>query len=154
MKLRHDRRRRLPSRCRCDGSFFFFRAVGRAATHTLSLHDALPICLELSIGYGIVAPLWGWSHPDWRANRITVDRTEYSRITRNVQIGPDNTWRHSGPVQVVTGPRATAPTSASVPAGTVAPGAAAAVAASQRAGTRTTQPPTTTAQPATTPQAP
>src|SRR5438105_4162867 len=110
--------------------------------------------LELSIGYGIVAPLWGWSHPDWRANRITVDRTEYSRITRNVQIGPDNTWRHSGPVQVVTGPRATAPTSASVPAGTVAPGAAAAVAASQRAGTRTTEPQATTAQPSATPPAP
>src|SRR5436189_78259 len=39
---------------------------------------------EVSRGFAVVAPLWGWSRPDWRANRITVNRTEYTRITRNV----------------------------------------------------------------------
>jgi len=45
--------------------------------------------IELSTGFGIVAPLWGWSRPDWRANRITVDRVGFSRITRNVQAPPN-----------------------------------------------------------------
>src|SRR5262249_58989378 len=56
---------------------------------------------EVSRGFAVVAPLWGWSRPDWRSNRVIVDRTEYTRITRNVEIGPGDTWRHSGPAALV-----------------------------------------------------
>src|SRR5436190_6009787 len=84
---------------------------------------------EVSVGYGIVRPLWGWSEPDWRANRITVNTVEYTRITRNVEVGPGNTWRHAGPVVLVAPNVAsrTTVTATNVPAGTVAPGRAAAV---------------------------
>src|ERR1051325_7423022 len=85
---------------------------------------------EVSRGFAVVAPLWGWSRPDWRADRITVNRTEYTRITRNVEIGPGDTWRHSGPVVLVAPgavSRTTTVTTTNVPAGTVLPGRAAAV---------------------------
>jgi len=85
---------------------------------------------EVSRGFAVVAPLWGWSRPDWRASRITVNRTEYTRITRNVEIGPGDTWRHSGPVVLVAPnavSRTTTVTTTNVPAGTVLPGRAAAV---------------------------
>src|SRR5712691_6003778 len=84
--------------------------------------------IELSTGFAVVGPLWGWSRPDWRANRITVDTVGFTRITRNVQAPPNNVWRHSGPVVLVSPgavPRASA--AAAVPPGTVAPTAAAAV---------------------------
>jgi uncharacterized protein DUF3300 len=84
--------------------------------------------IEFSTGFAVVAPLWGWSRPDWRANRITVDRVGFSRITRNVQAPPNNVWRHFGPVVLVS-PGAVSRTgaAAAVPPGTVAPTAAAAV---------------------------
>jgi len=85
---------------------------------------------EVSTGYSVVRPLWGWSEPDWRSNRITVNSTEYTRITRNVQVGPGNTWRHAGPVMLVAPgvvSRTTSVTTTNVPAGTVLPGRAAAV---------------------------
>jgi hypothetical protein len=122
---------------------------------------------EVSTGYAIVRPLWGWSRPDWRANRITVNTTEYTRITRNAQVGPGNVWRHNGPVVLVspTVTSRTTVTTTNIPAGAVAPARAAAVVAlPQRAAaqpnliqtqTTTAQPgqttPTTTAQPTTTP---
>ncbi len=83
--------------------------------------------IELSTGFGIVAPLWGWSRPDWRANRITVDRVGFSRITRNLQAPPNNVWRHSGPVVLVSPGAVSRTGAAAVPPGTVAPAAAAAV---------------------------
>jgi len=85
---------------------------------------------EVSRAYSVVRPLWGWSEPDWRANRITVNSTEYTRITRNVEVGPGNTWRHAGPVMLVAPgavSRTTTVTTTNVPAGTVLPGRAAAV---------------------------
>lgn len=84
--------------------------------------------IQVSVGYGIVAPLWGWSRPDWRDNRITINRTDYTRITQNVVLGPGDNWRRNGPV-VLVAPSATgrSHTTASVPAGTVAPSKAAAV---------------------------
>lgn len=126
--------------------------------------------LEVSAAYTVVRPLWGWSRVDWRDERITVDRTEYTRITRNVEVGPGDTWRHSGPVVLVapTAVSRTTTVTTNVPAGTVAPGRAAAVTVlPQRAAanptqiktqsstteTRTTQPgqtQTTTTQPRTT----
>src|SRR5262249_55644837 len=86
--------------------------------------------LELSVGYTVVRPLWGWSELDWRSRRITVNTTEYTRISRNVAVGPGNVWRHSGPILLVspgTVSRTTSVTTTNVPAGTVLPARAAAV---------------------------
>ncbi|MGC2412153.1 MAG: DUF3300 domain-containing protein, partial [Stellaceae bacterium] len=84
--------------------------------------------IQISVGYGIVAPLWGWSRPDWRDNRITINRVEYTRITRNIELAPGDGWRRTGPVVLVEPTvAARSHTTASVPAGTVAPSAAAAV---------------------------
>ena len=85
--------------------------------------------IQIGVGYGIVAPLWGWSRPDWRSQRIAINRVEYTRITQNVQLAPGDGWRRNGPVVLVE-PAVAArlhTTAASVPAGTVAPSAAAAV---------------------------
>ena len=127
--------------------------------------------VEISSGYAVVAPLWGWSRPDWRDERITVNRTEYTRITRDVEVGPGDSWRHSGPIVLVppseVSRTTTVTTTTNVPAGTVDPRRAAAVVAlPQRAAaqpnliqtrtstteTSTTRPgqTTTTAQPSTT----
>src|SRR5436190_3425103 len=120
---------------------------------------------EVSTGYSVVRPLWGWSEPDWRTNRITVNTTEYTRITRDAAVGPGNVWRHNGPVVLVSPTVAsrTTVTTTNIPAGAVAPARAAAVVAlPQRAAaqpnliqtqTTTAQPgqtSTTTAQPTTT----
>lgn len=84
--------------------------------------------IQISVGYGIVAPLWGWSRPDWRGNRITINRVEYTRITQNVVLAPGDGWRRNGPVVLVEpAVAARLHTTVSVPAGTVAPSAAAAV---------------------------
>ncbi len=125
-------------------------------------------------GYRVVQPLWGWSRPDWRTQRITVNTVEYTRITRDVRVGPNNTWRRQGPVVLVApsaAPRS-APAAVAIPAGTVAPGAAVAVvqlpqrAARQpdviRVATPSAQPspaapaaaPTSTAQPSPVPTSP
>jgi Protein of unknown function (DUF3300) len=114
--------------------------------------------IEVSVGYSIVRPLWGWSRPDWREQRIAINRTEYTRITRNVEVGPGDIWRHAGPV-VLVAPTAVSRTmvNVNVPSGTVAPArAAAAVALPQRAVADPAQikTQTTTAQPGTTQSAP
>ena len=53
---------------------------------------------QVSVGYGIVAPLWGWSPPDWRGQRIAINRAEYTRITPNIVLAPGDAWRRGGPV--------------------------------------------------------
>ena len=81
--------------------------------------------IEVSAGYTVVRPLWGWSHPDWRDHRITVERSEYTRITHNAQISSDNVWHHSGPVASVQNLPHRGATSGPLPAGTIAPAAVA-----------------------------
>src|SRR5712691_5827251 len=54
--------------------------------------------IEVSVGFGVVPVLWGWSRPDWRANRITIDTVEFRRISRDVPPPPPTGWRHEGPV--------------------------------------------------------
>ncbi|HTV89817.1 MAG TPA: DUF3300 domain-containing protein, partial [Stellaceae bacterium] len=89
--------------------------------------------IQLSIGFGVVAPLWGWSRPNWHDHRIIVNRTDYTRITRNVSVGPGDTWRHRGPMTLVAPAEAARLTharpEAALPKGTVAPARAAAVTA-------------------------
>ncbi|HKS90210.1 MAG TPA: DUF3300 domain-containing protein, partial [Stellaceae bacterium] len=98
--------------------------------------------IEVSVGYGIVAPLWGWSRPDWRDRRITINRNEYSRITNNVELAPGNFWQHRGPV-VLAAPvteQRNVRQNVQAPHGTVAPAAAAAVVnLPQRAAAQPTQ---------------
>jgi Protein of unknown function (DUF3300) len=86
---------------------------------------------EISAGYAVVAPLWGWSRPDWRDERITVNRTEYTRITRDVEVGPGDSWRHNGPIVLVPPSEVSRTTTVTtnVPAGTVDPRRAGAVVA-------------------------
>jgi hypothetical protein len=92
--------------------------------------------IELSVGYAVVAPLWGWSHPDWRHHWIAINRTDYTRITRNIYIGPGGAWRHQGPLTIVPPAEAArfshAQAAAAAPKGTVEPARAAAVAALPR----------------------
>ena len=38
--------------------------------------------------YPVVAPLWGWTRPDWRSKQITIKTEEYTRITRDVRPPP------------------------------------------------------------------
>ena len=54
--------------------------------------------------YPVVAPLWGWTRPDWRSDRITIRTEEYRRITRDVRPPPNDRWQHDGPVVIVTPP--------------------------------------------------
>lgn len=81
--------------------------------------------------YPVVQPLWGWTRPDWRNDRITIETDEYTRITRNVQPPSDHYWHREGPVVIVAPPAAPPPTSrpVAVPTGTVAPAQAVAVGA-------------------------
>ena len=81
--------------------------------------------------YPVVAPLWGWTRPDWRSNQITIQTDEYTRITRDVRPPPNDRWRREGPIVIVNRPEGRAANRASgpVPAGTIAPAQAAAVTA-------------------------
>lgn len=108
--------------------------------------------LEVSVGYSVVTPLWGWSRPDWREHRITIERDRYARITRDVRVPANNVWVHTGPVVSVQNlpHRSTTTTTAQVPAGTVAPSAVARQA--QPAQTGTTTPSNTASTPSRTNQ--
>src|SRR5260370_34373017 len=81
--------------------------------------------IEVSVGFGVVPVLWGWSRPDWRANRITIDAVEFRRISRDVPPPPPTGWRHEGPVVLAAPPAAARPTTvtATGPAGNGGPGA-------------------------------
>ena len=83
------------------------------------------------IGVPVVRQLWGWTRPDWRSERISINTVEYARITRTVRPPQGNFWRHEGPVMLVGRAAAARPAgpAAAMPAGTVAPVAAAAVVA-------------------------
>ena len=63
--------------------------------------------IAFSTGFGVVAPLWGWSHPNWRRHGVVVDPTRYEHIASqnyirenriNIQGGD---WRRVGPVAFV-----------------------------------------------------
>jgi hypothetical protein len=77
--------------------------------------------------YPVVQPLWGWTRPDWRSDRIMIETDEYTRITRGVQPPPDRYWHREGPIVFVAPSAAPPPPQVAVPAGTVAPAQAVAV---------------------------
>ena len=83
--------------------------------------------IAFGVGLGIVAPLWGWGHADWRHHSVEVDPDRYRRISREAHGArvEDRTWHHAGPVAWVpeaARPRpAPAPAAAPPPPGTVRP---------------------------------
>src|SRR5579863_2642193 len=86
--------------------------------------------IAFGVGLGIVAPLWGWGHPDWRHHEIAVDPRRYDRITttttnttNNITI-QNNVWHRTAPVATVPAaarPQPPAAAPANNPPGTVSP---------------------------------
>ncbi|MGA8402786.1 MAG: DUF3300 domain-containing protein, partial [Stellaceae bacterium] len=60
-----------------------------------------------SVGFGVVAPLWGWGHPDWRHHRVDINQGRYEHITNQNDIRQNHinieggAWHRSGPVALV-----------------------------------------------------
>ena len=90
--------------------------------------DAIGAGIGFSVGFGVVRPLWGWGHPDWRRHEVVVDRGRFTQITNatnntnNHIVIQNDTWRRTAPVAAV--PEAQRPHPAAVagpqPSGTVA----------------------------------
>ncbi|HEX7199688.1 MAG TPA: DUF3300 domain-containing protein, partial [Dongiaceae bacterium] len=87
--------------------------------------------IAFSVGFGIIAPLWGWGHPDWRHHEVAVDPQRFNRITspgsypNNPVIIQHNNWHRTSPVALVPpGQRPPPPTAPATPPppGTVRPG--------------------------------
>ena len=85
--------------------------------------------IGFSVGFGVVAPLWGWGHPDWRRHEVVVDQNRYGRITRrdrdpenHIRI-ENNTWHRTAPVVTVVAPTRERPREENTrrPQGTAAP---------------------------------
>jgi hypothetical protein len=92
---------------------------------------ALGAGIGFSIGYGIVAPLWGWGHPDWHNHSVAIDRGRYQHITNQNYITQNHinieggAWHRSGPIAMVPQGQRPAPTyhPGEPPKGTVQPSA-------------------------------
>jgi hypothetical protein len=50
--------------------------------------------IGFSIGFGVVASLWGWSHPDWAQGTVTINTAAYDRIDRYGPHVASNVWHH------------------------------------------------------------
>jgi uncharacterized protein DUF3300 len=63
--------------------------------------------IAFSVGLAVVAPLWGWGHPDWRHHDVAVDPQRFDRITATTSTTDNhitiqnNTWHRTAPVVVV-----------------------------------------------------
>jgi hypothetical protein len=70
-------------------------------------NGALAAGIGFSVGFGVVAPLWGWGHPDWQHHRVDVDPGRYQHITNQNFITQNHitveggTWRRGGPIAQV-----------------------------------------------------
>jgi hypothetical protein len=88
--------------------------------------------IGFSVGFGIIAPLWGWGHPDWRHHEVAIDPGRYQHITNQTYITQNHinieggAWHRSGPVAFVPEAQRPHPTyqSTEAPHGTVEPSAA------------------------------
>jgi len=82
-----------------------------------------------SVGFGVVAPLWGWGRPDWHHHEVAVDPHRFRRITtqtntiNNNIVIQNNTWQRVAPVATLPVPsRPQRPAEpAHVPPGTLSP---------------------------------
>ena len=87
--------------------------------------------IGFSVGFGVVAPLWGWGHPDWRNHSVAIDPGRYQHITTENYIRENHinieggAWHRSGPVAFVPEAQRPRPTyqGGEAPKGTVQPSA-------------------------------
>ena len=93
-------------------------------------NGALGAGIGFSVGLGVVAPLWGWGHPDWRRHEVVVDPGRYQHITTETAITHNHitvenqVWHRTGPVAIDPGGAAAAPAGTcrgEQPPGTVLP---------------------------------
>jgi hypothetical protein len=90
---------------------------------------ALGAGIGFSVGFGIIAPLWGWGHPDWRHHEVAIDPGRYQHITNPSYITQNHinieggAWHRSGPIAMVPQAQRPAPTyhPGEPPKGTVQP---------------------------------
>jgi hypothetical protein len=92
---------------------------------------ALGAGIGFSVGFGIVAPLWGWGHPNWHNHEVVIDPGRYQHITSQTYIIQNHinieggAWHRSGPIAMV--PQAQRPAATyhagEPPKGTVQPSA-------------------------------
>jgi hypothetical protein len=90
---------------------------------------ALGAGIGFSVGFGVVAPLWGWGHPDWHRHEFVVNQTRYSEITTTNHFEANHVaiqggaWHRTAPVVTVAAPQRAAPAAGPRPQGTAAPSA-------------------------------
>jgi len=92
---------------------------------------ALGAGIGFSVGFGIVAPLWGWGHPNWHDHEVVIDPGRYQHITSQTYITQNHinieggAWHRSGPIAMVPQAQRPAPTyhAGEPPKGTVQPSA-------------------------------
>ncbi|HEX5327631.1 MAG TPA: DUF3300 domain-containing protein [Acetobacteraceae bacterium] len=81
--------------------------------------------IGFSIGFGVVEPLWGWGHPDWRRHEVVIDQERFTRITRRPRdvAVRGHVWHRTAPMARVPegAHRHRAARAEHRPAGTVAP---------------------------------
>lgn len=47
-----------------------------------------------SIGFSVLAPLWGWSHAEWTQGKVAIDTAAYNRIDRYGPHVAAAVWHH------------------------------------------------------------
>ena len=50
--------------------------------------------IGFSVGYGVLAPLWGWARADWSNHAIAIDTAAYNRINRYGPHVAASIWHH------------------------------------------------------------
>jgi hypothetical protein len=50
--------------------------------------------IGFSVGFGTIAPLWGWAHPAWDSGKVEIDIAAYNRINRYGPHVSAETWRY------------------------------------------------------------
>ena len=50
--------------------------------------------IGFSVGFGVLAPLWGWAQPDWTGGTVAIDTAAFNRINRYGPHVAARTWRH------------------------------------------------------------
>ena len=61
----------------------------------------LDVGIGYSFGFGVVGPLWGWSHPNWGGGYVNVDYAQMNRFNSYNsavinQRFAGGTWRNAG----------------------------------------------------------
>jgi hypothetical protein len=85
--------------------------------------------IAFSVGFGVVAPLWGWGHPDWHRHEFVINQAQYTRITATSHFSANHVaiqggaWHRTAPVATVAAPQRAAPAAGPHPEGTAAPSA-------------------------------